>query len=134
MNPDAALAIDHGVSNLLTCVDTLGTLIVDGKHLKSMNQWYNKRIATLKKDKPKGFWSERLASITEKGNRQMRNAINKAARIVVNDCLEKGIGKIVFGWNEGQKQECNLGSKNNQNFIQIPVARLKSRISQLCEL
>ncbi len=135
LNPNAVLAIDHGVTNLLTCVDTLGNnFIVDGKRLKSMNQWYNKRMAKLKKDKPQGFWSEKLASITERRNRQMRDGVNKAARIVVKHCLKNKIGKIVFGWNEGQKQECNLGRKNNQNFVQIPTARLKSLISQLCEL
>ena len=99
-----ALAIDHGITNLLTCVDTLeNNFIVDGKHLKSQNQWYNKQVAKLKKDKPQGFWSEKLASITEKRNRQMRDGINKAARIVVKHCLKNKRGKIIFGWNEEQK-------------------------------
>ena len=64
----------------------------------------------------------------------MRDAVNKAARIVVNQCLDHGIGRIVFGWNTGQKDGANMGSKTNQKFVQIPTARLKSRITQLCEL
>ena len=48
-------------------------------------------------------------------------------------CLENNIGTIVFGWNRGQKQEVNLGSKNNQNWVQVPTARLKNRIAGLCE-
>jgi putative transposase len=41
-----ALGIDHGIDNWLTCVSNAGTsFIVDGKHLKSINQWYNKRVA-----------------------------------------------------------------------------------------
>lgn len=83
--------------------------------------------------KPKGFWSNQLASITERRNRQMRDAVNKAARIVVNHCLKNGIGKIVFGWNTGQKDSANMGKKTNQKFVQIPTARLKARIAQLCE-
>ncbi|MCV3214598.1 IS200/IS605 family accessory protein TnpB-related protein [Plectonema radiosum NIES-515] len=98
-----------------------------------MNQWYNKRVSALKENQPQGFWSKQLASITEKRNRQMRDAVNKAARIVVNHCLENKIGTIVFGWNQGQKDSINLGSKTNQKFVQIPTARLKNRIAQLCE-
>ena len=128
------LGIDHGLNNWLTCVSNLGTsFIVDGLHLKSLNQWYNKLVAKLKSDKPHGFWSNRLAAITEKRNRQMRDAVNKAARIVINHCIKNKIGTIVFGWNKGQKDSINLGSKNNQKFVQIPTARLKDRVAQLCK-
>ncbi|BAZ83781.1 transposase [Sphaerospermopsis kisseleviana CS-549] len=128
------LGIDHGLNNWLTCVSNLGTsFIVDGLHLKSLNQWYNKSVAKLKSDKPQGFWSNRLAAITEKRNRQMRDAVNKAARIVINRCIENKIGTIVFGWNKGQKDSIDLGSKNNQKFVQIPTARLKDRLTQLCK-
>lgn len=61
--------------------------MIDGKHLKSVNQWYNKQVATIKENKPQGFWAKKLASITEKRNRQMRDAVNKAARLVINHCL-----------------------------------------------
>lgn len=134
VDQDRVLGIDHGLNNWLTCVSNVGTsLIVDGKHLKSINQWYNKSIAKIKIGKPQGFWSNRLAAITEKRNRQMRNAVNRAARIVINHCLENRIGTIVFGWNEGQKDSANMGKKNNQKFVQIPTAKLKIRIAQLCE-
>ena len=128
------LGIDHGLNNWLTCVSSLGTsFIVDGLHLKSLNQWYNKSVAKLKSDKPQGFWTNRLTAITEKRNRQMRNAVNKAARIVVNHCIDNKIGTIVFGWNKGQKDGIDLGAKNNQKFVQIPTAKLKDRIAQLCK-
>jgi putative transposase len=134
VDPARALGIDHGLNNWMTCISNVGTsFIVDGLHLKSLNQWYNKRIATLKEDKPQGFWSKRLAAITEKRNRQIRDAVNKAARHVVNHCLENQIGTIVFGWNKGQKDGANMGRKTNQKFVQIPTGRLKTRISQLCE-
>lgn len=72
--------------------------------------------------------------ITEKRNRQMRDAVNKSARIVINHCLQNNIGTIVFGWNQGQKQEANMGKKTNQKFVVIPTARLKDRIKDLSEL
>ncbi|WP_198648529.1 hypothetical protein [Cyanothece sp. BG0011] len=55
----------------------------------------------------------------------MRDAINKAARFVINYCLKHQIGNIVFGWNDRQKESINIGKTNNQNFVQIPTARLK---------
>jgi lycopene cyclase CruP len=129
-----AMGIDPGLNNWLTCVSNVGTsLIVDGLHLKSLNQWYNKRVSSLKENQPQGFWSKQLAGIPEKRNRQVRDAVNKAARMVLNHCLENRIGTVVFGWNKLQRQGINLGSKTNQMFVQIPTARLKARIAQLCE-
>ncbi len=114
------LAIDHGVDNWLTCVSNAGTsFIVDGKHLKSINQGYNKRVAFLMEGKENGYWSKRLARLTEKRNRVMRDAINKAARKVVNHCIKSKIGTVIFGWNQGQKDSANMGKKTNQKFVQI---------------
>lgn len=134
LNPDKALGIDPGMDNWLTCVSTAGnSFIIDGKHVKSLNRWYNKKVSTIKEGKPQGFWSKKLAHLTERRNRQIRDAVNKAARLVINHCFENNIGTIVFGWNQDQKQESSLGSKNNQKWVQVPTARLKTRIQQLCE-
>ena len=127
------LSIDHGMNNWLTCVSNVGTsFIVDGKHLKSINQGYNKRVAFLMEGKANGYWSKRLASLTERRNRQLRDAINKAARKVITHCLKNRIGTVVFGWNKGQKNSVNMGSKTNQKFVQIPTGKLKDRIAQMC--
>jgi putative transposase len=129
-----ALGIDPGIDNWLTCVSNTGLgFIADGLHLKSLNQWYNKQVARLKTNQPQGFWSKKLATITEKRNRLMRDAVNKTARLVINQCIANGIGTLVFGWNKGQKDGANMGKKTNQKFVQIPTARLKDRISQLCK-
>jgi putative transposase len=134
LDSSKCLGIDHGIDNWLTCVSNVETsFIVDGLHLKSLNQFYNKQIANIKEGKFQGFWSRKLAAITEKRNRQVRDAINKAARFVINHCLENGIGTLVFGWNQGQKDGVNMGKKTNQKFVQIPTGRLKDRIAQLCE-
>jgi putative transposase len=134
LDPSKALGLDPGLNNWLTCVSNIGTsFIVDGKELKALNQWYNKQISTMKDGKPQGFWSRTLAKITEKRNRQMRDAVNKAARIVVNYCLKNGISLIVFGWNKRQKDNANMSAKTNQKFVSVPTAKLKDRIAQLCE-
>ncbi len=134
LDKDKVLGIDPGLNNWLTCLSNTGlSFIVDGKHIKSLNRWYNKQVSTLKESKPQGFWPKKLAAITEKRNRQMRCGVNKAARLVINRCLENQIGTVVFGWNQGNKQEINLGKQNNQKIVQVPTAKLKTRIAQLCE-
>lgn len=129
-----ALGIDPGLSNWLTCVSTDGkSFIVDGRQVKSLNQRYNNRVASLKSGKTQGFWSDELAAITEKRNRQIRDAINKAARFIINRCLADRIGTVIFGWNTGNKDGIDIGQKNNQEFVQVPTAKLKDRIAQLCK-
>jgi putative transposase len=128
------LGIDPGLNNWLTCVSNIGkSFIVDGHKMKSQNQWYNKQVAQLKSGKAQDYWDDQLAGLTEKRNRQMRDNINKTARFIINWCLSNQISKIVFGWNKFNKDGINIGKKNNQEFVQIPTARLKNRISQLCE-
>lgn len=134
LNSNRVLGIDHGINNWLTCINNIGSsFIVDGRHLKSLNQFYNKQVANIKENKPQGFWSKKLAIITEKRNRQVRDAVNKAARLIINHCIDNQIGTIVFGWNKGQKDSANMGAKTNQKFVQIPTGKLKDRIAQLCE-
>ncbi len=134
LNQNNVLGIDPGLNNWLTCLSNVGTsFIIDGKHIKSMNRWYNKQLANIKENKPQGFWNNKLAAITEKRNRQVKDGINKAARIVINHCLENNIGTIIFGWNKRHKDSINIGKKNNSEFVPIPTARLKDRIAQLCE-
>ena len=132
VNYGNALGIDPGLNNWLTCVSTTGkSFVIDGKKVKSQNQWYNKRLAALKKGKNQDYWDSELALITEKRNRQMRDNINKAARFIINWCFKNDVGMIVFGWNKRNKDSINIGHKNNQEFVMIPTARLKDRIEQL---
>lgn len=134
VDPARALGIDHGLNNWLTGVTNTGaSFISDGKVLKSLNQWYNKSVSKRMEGKDNGFWSNKLAELTEKRNRQMRHAVNTVARKVINFCLQHRIGTLVFGWNKGQKDGANMGGKTNQKFVQIPTAKLKARIQQLCE-
>lgn len=123
----SAMGIDPGSArNWLTCVTTQGkSFIIDVKKIKASNQWYNKQVASLKEGKPQGFWSDELAQITEKRNRQMRDAINKAAKFVVNYCLANKIGNVVFGWNVGHKDGSNMGRRNNRSSRSITNSAIK---------
>ncbi|MBW4602567.1 MAG: transposase [Calothrix sp. FI2-JRJ7] len=131
-----ALSIDLGTSaNLMACVDTLGnSFLIDSRHAKSMNQLYNKRVANYKQGKPQAYWDNFLNKITLKRNNQMRDMVNKAARMAINHCLAHGIGTIIIGWNQGIKDGADMGRVSNQQFVQMPLAKLKERIKQLCEV
>lgn len=141
-----ALAIDTGVSNLMTCVTSTGeSFIVDGRYLKSKNQWYNKEIARLQSIQAKQTevirtrkksihpkQTKRMRNITEKRNRQMKDYIYKAAKYVINYCVEHQVDIVVFGWSDAYKERLNLGKVQNQMFVQIPLAKLRDRIEELC--
>lgn len=128
-----AWSFDHGGNNWLTGVSTLGaSLIIDGRKLRSMNQGYARLVAKYKQGKSEFYWDENLDRIQRKRNNQMRDGINKAARFIINRCLSDGVGNLVIGWNEGQKNGSNMGKRNNQNFVMIPTGRLIERLKQLC--
>ncbi|MEQ8997524.1 MAG: transposase [Coleofasciculus sp. B1-GNL1-01] len=133
---DQALAIDLGTAdNLAACVDTLGnSFLIDARVMKAFNQYWNKQVSTRKEKKPQGYWDGWLERVTRKRNHRMRDGINKAARLIINHCLKYGISTIVLGWNEGFKDNANMGRLNNQKFVQIPLGKLKDRLQQLCEI
>ncbi|MDF5714088.1 MAG: transposase [Rhizonema sp. NSF051] len=131
-----ALSIDLGTSaNLMAGVDTLGnSFLIDSKQAKAMNQLYNKKVAQRKQGRERDYWDSFLDFVTRRRNNQMRDMINKAAKLAINHCLKYGIGTIVVGWNIGIKTDSNMGKRNNQQFVQMPLARLKKRIEQLAVL
>lgn len=135
-----ALGIDPGLNNWVSAVCTNGkSFLVSGKRLKSFNQYYNKTKAALQRAVSNqfgedSFFTKRMQRLTDKRNRQMRNAVNVVARTIINWCLGNDVSTIVFGCNKEQKQGIDIGSRNNQNFVQIPTAKLRKRVEQLCQL
>ncbi len=136
LDVNQSMSIDLGTAdNLAACVDTLGnSLLVDARAIKAMNQLWNKKVSTRKEGKPEAYWDNWLDRVTRKRNHQMRDGINKAAKLIINHCLHYGIGTLVIGWNEGFKANANMGRLNNQKFVQMPLGKLKDRLKQLCEL
>ena len=131
-----ALSIDLGTAdNLAACVDTLGnSLLIDARSMKAMNQLWNKEVSTRKENKPEAYWDNWLDRVTRKRNHQMKDGINKAAKLIIDHCLKYSIGTLVIGWNEGFKSNANMGKLNNQKFVQMPLGKLKDRLKQLCDL
>ena len=138
LNKENALGIDLGIDNLCTCVTNTGaSFIIDGRKLKSINQYYNKINAKLQsiKDKQKiECTTLRQKRITRKRNNRINDYLSKAARIIVNYCLNNDIGKLVLGYNEDYQRNSNIGSINNQNFVNIPYGKLRDKLIYLCKL
>ena len=139
LNPNNALALDLGVNNLVTAVSNSGrSFIIDGKRLKSINQWFNKKNAHLQSVKDKQHFGKvttnRQKAIARDRNNKVNDYMNKAARIIINYCIENDIGTLVVGYNETFQRESRLGKNNNQNFVNIPFGRLLKKFEYLCEL
>ena len=139
LNKNNALALDLGVNNLVTAVSSNGkSFIIDGRRLKSINQWYNKQNARLQsvKDKQKlGYRpTSRQRAIARDRNNKVNDYMNKAARKIIDYCIKNDIGTLVVGYNETFQRNSHMGKQNNQNFVNIPYGQLRSKLEYLCKL
>lgn len=125
------LGVDVGLDNLASCVSNNGScFIINGKLLKSINQYYNKKLAYLKsKLKDNRQVSKQIISLTNKRNSKIKDYLHKASRILINHVVSNGINTIIIGHNKCWKQEVNIGKRNNQNFVSIPFNTFISMIS-----
>lgn len=130
LEPDSYLSIDVGLNNLATSYDSLHhkSFIINGRTLKSMNQYFNKKKAKLMSFIGGKGMSRRIGKLTLKRNCKVNDYIHKASRFIVNYCMENHIETIVIGNNKDWKQHCNMGKRNNQNFVGIPFEKLISQI------
>lgn len=133
---DRYAAIDLGVNNLATVsFNDSKPFIINGKPLKSINQFYNKRKAELQsKLKGNRKTSNRIESITRKRNNKVKNYLHKASRYIVNHLVSTNVNTLIIGKNDNWKQEANISKKNNQNFVLIPHSQFINMLSYKCKL
>ena len=132
---DKCLSIDLGVNNLMTCATNDGNcFIIDGKKLKSINQYVNKENAKIQNCNAlhKVSNSKRLDNLWQWRNKYVNNYIHVACRKVINYCLEYQIGTLILGYNDTIQKESNMGNINNQNFVNIPIGKIKHILEFLC--
>ena len=139
LNTNNALALDLGVNNLVTAVSNSGkSFIIDGKKLKSINQWYNKQNARLQSIKDKQNFgrkpTNRQRAICRARNNKVNDYMNKAARKIIDYCIKNDIGTLVVGYNETFQKSSHMGKQNNQSFVNIPYGQLRFKLEYLCEL
>ena len=139
LNKNNALALDLGVNNLVTAVTNQGrSFIIDGRKLKSVNQWFNKENARLQgiKDRQgdKRRTTNRQKILSDKRNRQVNDYMSKTAKKIIDYCITHDIGTLVIGYNETFQQNVNMKKKDAQNFVNIPYGKQRSKLEYLCEL
>ena len=137
LNTNNAMAIDLGVNNLCTCVTNAGkSFIIDGKKLKSINQFFNKQNTKLQSIKDKQNIKRQTKQqflISRKRKNRVDDYINKTCRYIINYCLSYNIGTLVIGYNQSFQNKTNLGKKNNQIFTQLPFGKIREKLEYLCK-
>lgn len=131
------IGIDLGLNNFATLTNNIGVkpIVINGKGIKSYNQYWNKQFANLSSDLKKRHnkhWSNKLERLTQKRNNKMEYFMHCASKTIIDYCLGIGCDTIVIGYNQEWKQECNIGV-NNQKFVQIPYYNFINKLKYKCE-
>ena len=133
------MGIDVGMDNLITVSQTSdGTpFIINGRPLKSVNRYYNKKRAELQEKAKKSNsrdTTDRIERLTAKRNKKVRDYLHKASRMLINHAQKAGVGHIIIGNNRGWKQKVDLGKRTNQTFVSIPYKMLIDMICYKAEI
>lgn len=137
VNPAYYAGIDIGIDNLATLTSNkpgFVPCIINGRPVKSINQYYNKRRAELQQKLGHPGSTKRMERLTTTRNRRMDHYMHTASKRLIDVLVQEGIGTLVIGKNPLWKQEANLGKRNNQSFVQIPHARFIDMLAYKAEL
>jgi transposase, IS605 orfB family len=129
-------AIDLGLNNLATVSsNVVKPFIINGRPLKSINQYYNKEKARLQAHlKGNQRTTKRIKSITNIRNNKVKDYLHKSSRRIVNFLVSNNISTLIIGYNEEWKQNINLGRTNNQSFVNIPFLTFINQLEYKCKL
>lgn len=132
------VGIDLGVNNLATCVNNIGVkpIVINGKPIKSINQYYNKKKSKLQSELKKRHdrnWGNKLDKLQFKRDNKIDYYLHCASKSIINYCVGLNIDTVIIGLNKTWKQESNLTKSANQNFISIPYDKLINMITYKCE-
>ena len=133
------MGIDLGVNNLIAAAwdSEDRPVLINGKPIKSINQYYNKARAHMQKE-AKVYngknRTRRIDKLTAKRNRKIKDYMHKASRKLVNLAVSSNVGLIVIGANQGWKQKVHMGNVTNQNFVSIPYKTLINMIEYKARL
>lgn len=136
LDKDNFLSIDLGLNNLCSCISNVGIkpFIINGKVIKSLNRWYNKKKARLMSYVGDNGTSRRIRRISLYRNCWIDDKMHKISKYIVNFCVSNNIGRIIIGLNKEWKQEINIGRRNNQHFVSIPHSKLIDKIMYKAKL
>ena len=124
---DRVASIDIGLENLFTIAFNYNKkgISIKGIKLKAINQYFNKLKASLQSMLPKKqYVSKFINQLMYKRTEQLRNYIGYYINKLIEILKNEKISKLIVGYNKGWKQDINIGSKNNQNFVSIPFRKI----------
>ena len=131
------IGVDIGVDNFATIGSNFKkAFILNGKGLKSINQYYNKRVAHLKSvamQMNNKFITNKVISITNKRHNKITDIMHKYSKYLIDFAIENNCNTIIIGNNKDWKRECPLSKRVNQNFVNIPHQRFIEMIQYKCE-
>lgn len=130
-------AIDLGLNNLATVVTNDGDnpILISGKKIKSINQYYNKMTSKQKSLLPNNiFTSKSLDRLWLKRNNKISYEIHKITKFLANYFDERDVSKVIIGNNSDWKNGINLGKRNNQNFVNIPYTKFINQLTYKCQM
>jgi putative transposase len=138
LNYEEYSSIDLGIDNLVT----LGThnsqpLLISGRQVKSINQYFNKRLAkyqSIKDSQNIKRQTKRICKLYSDRENAMNDVFHKISRLIVNYLVHNKIGNLVIGYNANWKDSVSLGNKTNQKFVQIPYLKMINYLKYKCEL
>ena len=132
------VGIDLGLDNFVTITNNCGLipLVINGKGLKSINQYYNKQMSHYKsiaKRVNKLDYTNKMRKLTLKRTNKVEDYIHKASRFLVDYCRNNEINTIIIGNNKNWKQNSKMSKKVNQNFISIPYCSFIQKVQYKAE-
>ena len=136
------VAIDPGLNTITTLTFNWRKkpILISGKHLKSVNQYYhkqlsilNKEISNAKNNHIKNLLINKKERITEKRNLKVEHELHVISSYIVNLLNKHNVETLIFGHNNQQKDNINLSKKVNQSFVSIPYYKLINILKYKCE-
>jgi putative transposase len=130
---DLIASIDLGINNLATITynkKEYKPIIINGKPLKSINQYYNKSKSKLIGNKT----TKKSIKLTNKRNNKIKDYLHKSSKLLVNHLVNNNVYLLIIGKNCNWKQDTSMGKVSNQNFQFIPHNTFIEMLKYKCKM
>jgi len=136
LSKENVIGIDLGLDNPAALVSNqpdVNPMLINGRPIKSINQFFNKQKAELMSFIGSKGSSNKIGSLSLKRADKISDYFHKSSRKIIDYAEETNSGLIIIGENKGWKQEIDIGKRNNQNFVSIPFDDFKKMTAYKAE-
>lgn len=126
------LGLDIGLNRLVTSQNNIGVqpIAINGGSIKAVNNYYNKKIAKLKRVAKKRHQldvTNRMETMIHKRKFKMDYLLHTASKKIVDWCIDHQIDTVVIGYNAKWKQNAKM-FRTTQHFVQVPFHNFVSKL------